>query len=299
MGSEQPCEDQALLARLEGLRQGTSIFRPSPIIIHPDVEAGSDETPQDLIARFERLHGRPTVKQQDVEDTSAQSAKDDDFPSPTLEELLAELETMDSYKVEEADIKEAQDLMAEARRAIPDEPDAQNNDLKDEASERKYVSQINDEDSEAQAALQRILDEAEDEEEIVMAQHERTSPAVSELQRHLQMKQTRCAEPESFAALQFPNIPDKTSDILDLPSVPKNAPTTRTGQARAPAPTSADHDVDSWCVICCNNATVQCFGCDKDLYCWVCWREGHTGEDAGLEEKQHVWERYRKPGISR
>ncbi|KAI9635631.1 uncharacterized protein MKK02DRAFT_44329 [Dioszegia hungarica] len=36
-----------------------------------------------------------------------------------------------------------------------------------------------------------------------------------------------------------------------------------------------DEDLDSWCCICNKDATVQCAGCDDDVYCDECWRDGH------------------------
>jgi hypothetical protein len=57
-----------------------------------------------------------------------------------------------------------------------------------------------------------------------------------------------------------------------------------------------DEDVTEWCVICCDDATIKCLGCDGDLYCRACWREGHNSEDAGMEERMHKAVLYQKPG---
>ncbi|KAK7522809.1 uncharacterized protein IWZ02DRAFT_254479 [Phyllosticta citriasiana] len=48
-----------------------------------------------------------------------------------------------------------------------------------------------------------------------------------------------------------------------------------------------DEEIDSWCKICFDNATLRCLGCDGDLHCRNCWLEGHKGESAGFEERMH------------
>jgi hypothetical protein len=44
---------------------------------------------------------------------------------------------------------------------------------------------------------------------------------------------------------------------------------------------------ETWCIICTDDATLECLGCDGDLYCQTCWVEGHRGEGAGLGERHH------------
>ena len=70
---------------------------------------------------------------------------------------------------------------------------------------------------------------------------------------------------------------------LSLPSVPNTAPKSKASTL----PKHTDEEIESWCVICLDDATVKCLGCDGDLYCVNCWKEGHRGPDAGLEEKRH------------
>ena len=57
----------------------------------------------------------------------------------------------------------------------------------------------------------------------------------------------------------------------------------------------ADEEIDSWCIICQDDATVKCIGCEGDLYCAKCWKEGHMGPDVGWEEKRHKWTKFKKP----
>lgn len=82
---------------------------------------------------------------------------------------------------------------------------------------------------------------------------------------------------------------------LGLPSVPQTigAPTSKSTSTKA-APAYSDDEIDSWCIICNDDATLSCLGCDEDLYCTNCWMEGHRGEDAGAEERRHKAVQYNK-----
>jgi hypothetical protein len=56
-----------------------------------------------------------------------------------------------------------------------------------------------------------------------------------------------------------------------------------------------NEEIETWCIICQDDATVECVGCDGDLYCAKCWKEGHIGPDVGWEERRHEWLKYKKP----
>jgi hypothetical protein len=79
------------------------------------------------------------------------------------------------------------------------------------------------------------------------------------------------------------------TDVLGLPS----APTSAVGKHSIPV-RKADI-IEDWCVICQDDATVLCHGCDEMLYCARCWKEGHLGGGAGWEERGHEWSKYRRP----
>jgi hypothetical protein len=87
-----------------------------------------------------------------------------------------------------------------------------------------------------------------------------------------------------LAALAAPSPPQ--TDSLGLPSAPSFAP-----RKKPPVATNLqerlDDEIDTWCIICQDDATLKCLGCDGDLYCQNCWMEGHRGESAGFEERRH------------
>lgn len=78
---------------------------------------------------------------------------------------------------------------------------------------------------------------------------------------------------------------------LSLPSTPSNKPNSTKPSSRPKAnanlPQYTDEDIESWCVICNDDATLRCLGCDGDVYCQECWNEGHRSPEAGYEEMTH------------
>lgn len=118
-------------------------------------------------------------------------------------------------------------------------------------------------------------------------------------------------------SIDLPSVPEQTPS-LDLPSVPETLPSIPTHPTLGPnhsdisstldlspfrklvsgdldvrdLPLSHrvdDDEVEKWCTICTEDATVSCFspldeddGCAGDLYCAKCWVEGHGG--MGREE---------------
>ena len=293
MGTGPPTDADRLLARLNALKPSSVTLEDTPHLHDATTNNDARETPDDLIARFQDLYGRDKSSDLPAERRSSAGSDKDPLPSPTIEELLAELESNDSLRVNEADQQEARDLIVEAKLVMPLDKDhlkdsgTKNGETLPDPSQTSSKENYN-EDAEAQAALQRLLDEAELEPEGGDATM--TVPMESSGSR----ERTREQPLHSFAALQFPSVPEDDNDTLNLPSAPTAAPS-RSGKTKPKPAGISDEEINTWCVICCNDASVQCFGCDKDLYCWGCWREGHTGESAGPEERHHVWERYRKP----
>ena len=297
MDDEPSAHENALLARLNKLKKSNISFGTSnpPSVTISSSEA--DKTPDDLIARFQRIHGQNAAST--LEHLSADSAPNDGNapPSPTIEELLAELGPEDQWTVDSADLKEAQGLLAEARRALPEqetstqEPENQSSASVTRGTLETSIApskQEQDEDAEVNASLQRILDELE------VENSQEPAPGAASQQRDSEQPTLPSPPSDSFASLVFPSTPETPLQVLNLPSTPTTTPSARKVTSTPKPPGFTDEDIDSWCIICCANASVKCAGCDGDLYCWGCWREGHVGPDVGLEEKRHIWQRVTK-----
>lgn len=174
--------------------------------------------------------------------------------------------------------------------------EATNQDAQNQSSERGDLGNVyvgsgeekrEDErdELEAEAYLQELMDELE-----IEGQTERGSYL------------TRKADPPPSSSPAFPSAPTTVfpppssycPPVL-FPEAPSTLPTSR---PKPPSTSSiqnkkkkqfSDQEIDSWCVICCDDASVKCLGCERDLYCWGCWREGHVGLEVGREERGHRW----------
>ncbi|KAF7953498.1 uncharacterized protein EAE97_000897 [Botrytis byssoidea] len=85
---------------------------------------------------------------------------------------------------------------------------------------------------------------------------------------------------------------------LGLPSAPTTKPVDKMAKETKGKGLKkyTDEEMDTWCIICQDDATIQCVGCEGDLYCARCWKEGHMGVDAGWEFKRHQWRKWERPG---
>ncbi|KAI0422823.1 hypothetical protein F5X98DRAFT_104251 [Xylaria grammica] len=93
------------------------------------------------------------------------------------------------------------------------------------------------------------------------------------------------------APRSLPSAPTAAVDSLGLPQAPTFAP------ADHPVPGLAkrtDEDQKSWCVVCLEDGTIRCLGCEDgdNVYCARCWKEMHVGPRAGYDERGHSWETF-------
>ncbi|XP_074440668.1 abscission/NoCut checkpoint regulator isoform X1 [Larus michahellis] len=86
---------------------------------------------------------------------------------------------------------------------------------------------------------------------------------------------------------QTPQPGPSQQNLRKKPKQKSQTPTT-TALVRAD---DSDEEELPWCCICNEDATLRCHGCDGDLYCQRCFREGHDEFDL----KDHRTSRYHLP----
>ncbi|KAI4245283.1 MAG: hypothetical protein LQ352_006620 [Teloschistes flavicans] len=302
MGNEPTDHDKALLERLNALKQSNVSFQSSHQFPQPRTN--------DLAVRFHQFKNAQRSDPDALTRAVAKSAhsEDDAPPSPTVEELLADLGPEEQWNVDRDEKSQIQSLLKEAKEALPADKEAEEKSSADDTSKDTIPpSQQNEtEASRHPSSAHHNNDDNEEEEE----QEEK------EASLHLQRILDEISlEPPTTLPISHPSSqtpPQTPPQPLDLPSTPNTAPVASSSHDRFPSvpsnlpsvpqsitPSSSsqpgktrvhsDEEIDSWCVICCADAMVRCTGCAGDLYCWECWSEGHAGEDAAWEDRGHAW----------
>lgn len=311
----------SLLARLNALRPTPITLNPSTPSFHSASDTTTDpttapathpDTETDLAARFARLNG---TSQLDCSQQHHIAEEDTEYPTedePTLDELLHELQSDSSWQVDASDKNEARNLVAEARLALSAAAQVQREqeqgDGHDQVKNKELMEKGNDEieietrqpteDEEADEYIQQALaaaalegpdDDDNDNDNENEEEHANVDAGV-------EAEFTLPSAPTTLHAPAQAN--NDTASFFELPSAPTSVPTTKTVTSGKPAsskPPFPDDEIETWCIICLDDATVRCLGCEGDLYCSNCWNEGHRGPDAGFEEKTHKAVRFVKP----
>ncbi|XP_064001743.1 abscission/NoCut checkpoint regulator isoform X3 [Pogoniulus pusillus] len=98
-------------------------------------------------------------------------------------------------------------------------------------------------------------------------------------------------DPEKVT-LEMYQLPDSDEEVAEEEAIRRVLKQSQTPTATALTRTDdSDEDELPWCCICNEDATLRCHGCDGDLYCQRCFREGHDEFDL----KDHHTSRYHLP----
>ncbi|KAK3054436.1 hypothetical protein LTR09_004704 [Extremus antarcticus] len=307
--------EDRLAARLKGLRSGVTqpgIDLPTKSGDHTETSSASSKsaplkTERDPLADWQH----------------------DSHDDRSVEDLLAELGREDQWKLDPNDPKDINSLLQEAKAALPLRSEQENEDeatsqAQEGTDHSTYPTapagsqKTNDtwDEEEADNYVQRILAELEIEKKYGKGDHEETEDGDDPEQPQgfeMVLPSTPSTLPPPCSAIEPPTYEDSELEArfsklgLNLPSTPTATPSSKAkatskagavnlkkAQAKSSLPTYTDEDMDSWCCICNEDAEVRCQGCDGEIYCNNCWREGH-GDGLGQERGHRAVQYNRKP----
>ncbi|KAL6912703.1 hypothetical protein ACHAPO_007299 [Fusarium lateritium] len=306
--------DKSLLDRLDALR-GKSAGSDKPVSTEINVdliERKKTPTREDtLTARLKSLRERSDEpsppaqksskhKPQPESTTQKELPKDDEDESmfqtddQTLEELLGDVKPEEGFSAEPDDAQ-VKALLEQLADAIPKDTDEKQDDSDDSDGEAmnkdvdQVVARFRDE-VEVEAALAKTNPEPTSDSEPNDTETDIALPEVpSDLNEIPSSARAGSADIDDItarlAALRAPS-PDAESSFA-LPSVPTSKPSGKPVNRLTTRTNYADDDVESWCTVCLEDATLRCPECDDDVYCTRCWYEMHRGPQAGFDERSH------------
>lgn len=284
----------------------------------------------DLLERFKSLTGKGGVEAVYNANTPiVLSPEDQGEDDKTLEELLADLGPSEQWNVGKTEHDEVEELLRAADTALKEQPNLENVPDDEESSHNPAPARLpavdvsvfspepesdeeeepgqtkaherNNMNQEAEDVLQRLVDEVNYEKKLEAEDNEAAAAGSSDNGEEMASASLDFPAAPSEDLLDAPNLKTSKGDedlaarfaSLSLPSVP-TALKSGTSKSKAATQYFADEEVDSWCTICNDDATLSCLSCDGDLYCVNCWLEGHRSEDSGYEERTHKAVQYVK-----
>ncbi|KAI4255491.1 MAG: hypothetical protein L6R42_006703 [Xanthoria sp. 1 TBL-2021] len=250
--------DKALLSRLNALKPSSISLSSTSCPFPPN------EQIPNITTRFHSLKSAPNNNNNDPDALIASiteapnNENEDATPSPTVEELLADLGPEEQWRVERDEGEKICQLMEEARGVLVssgreeggvDPLSKQEKDRGKEEGESRRNEEDMDDDDEEEAArqLQRILDELDVEEtDPTSYSPQRTLPSIISPAPAPVTNDTTTSSNRTTTTLTLPSVP------LTLPSVPLTHPSP---PKTHPQPSKNKDPTSTWCTICLADAT--------------------------------------------
>ncbi|KAF2674078.1 hypothetical protein BT63DRAFT_408293 [Microthyrium microscopicum] len=292
-------DDAGLLARLNALRKSNISLDKSSSLANSQPKASTLEDRLRNIRGGRLSNGEATEGL--VEEAPTESLKAEDITSlglskedrKEMNEAIRHLSAGPEFT--KTDAAEVKSTLADARRVLAqkrsEDEKAENNGEESETSSTKgngdegHEKTANADDPVTEDDIEQLLAELNlDEEEDTGENNDESEQTESILQlpdTPSQLRPKPIQENADESSLELPSVPSaapKTSSGLDLPSTPGS---------KVKSSDDEEKEDENWCEICFDDATLQCRGCDGDLYCSRCWNEAHLGESADPELRRH------------
>ncbi|NXV90589.1 ANCHR regulator, partial [Calonectris borealis] len=295
-------EDRAIAERLERLREER---KPKSIPTQAEIEArlaalkedcrGPVPSTQEMEDRLAVLQGRPPPSQAPrpvhrPPDTRSLVQQTDDLLTQLSEEVAIDEHYRPRVQPQAVSSQSLNDLNRESEDCVcpanldPKQLEEEKNKLLAEAA-----AELREENTRQEKILQVAKRLAalrgEDPEKVTLETYKLpdSDEEVAEEEAICRVLKQLTEEAALDEASGFNIPPDQTAQPGPLQQN-LQTPTT-TAFARAD---DSDEDELPWCCICNEDATLRCHGCDGDLYCQRCFREGHDEFDL----KDHHTSRY-------
>ncbi|NXX21982.1 ANCHR regulator, partial [Podargus strigoides] len=294
-------EDRAIAERLERLRQER---KPKSIPTQAEIEArlaalkedcrGPVPSTQEMEDRLAVLQGRDPPSQaarpvHQPPDTRSLVQQTDDLLTQLSEEVAIDehyrprVQPQGIYFTLNDLNRESEDCVCPAN-LDPKQLDEEKNKLLAEAAAELREENTRQEKI-LQVAKRLAVLRGEDPEKVTLETYQLpdSDEEVSEEEAISRVLKQLTEEAALDEASGFNIPPDQTTQPGPLQQNVQTPPTTALARAD-----DSDEDELPWCCICNEDATLRCHGCDGDLYCQRCFREGHDEFDL----KDHHASRY-------
>ncbi|TQV96475.1 hypothetical protein V2A60_003127 [Cordyceps javanica] len=317
--AKTPSREDALTARLRSLREGSATPEPP--------SRGASPKPATQPVRKLSEHSVSLALDASLQSDSKVGNIEDIFVTDddTLQELLADVtpdedpSAQGTHEPSDDQVRALLEQLADdipkdsdpspKRRGNDSEPDSDDSDS--EAMRRKVEDVVERYQAEAELEASHDSKDTEEDDDFQDPHDEGTHEsgaadlAMPSVPSDLQ---NLAASPQRDGLRDTPDLDDITARLaalrapshntdgggddgdegsLSLPSVPTSRPSAKPVSRLQSRTKYTDDDVDSWCTVCLEDATLRCLGCDGDVYCARCWREMHVGPAAAFDDRSH------------